>query len=117
MVGTGPLESALRRALPPNVELHGWLPREELTRLFATASGFIHVGEEDFGISMVEALAAGTPVVALGRGGALDVVRPEVDGVLIREPLVDEIRAAVDEVARRRWDASALAARAQALLA
>ena len=113
MVGTGPLEPALRRALPPNVELHGWLPRQELARLFATASGFVHVGEEDFGISMVEALAAGTPVVALGRGGALDVVRPDVDGVLIREPDVDEIRAAVDEVARRRWDASALAARAQ----
>ena len=113
MVGTGPLEPALRRTLPPNVHLHGWLPRDELARLFATASGFVHVGEEDFGISMVEALAAGTPVVALGRGGALDIVRPDADGVLIREPDADEIRAAVDEVARRRWDASALAARAQ----
>jgi glycosyltransferase involved in cell wall biosynthesis len=113
MVGTGPLEPALRRALPPNVELHGWLPRQELARLFATASGFVHVGEEDFGISMVEALAAGTPVVALGRGGALDIVRPDADGVLICEPSADEIRAAVDEVACRRWDTSALAARAR----
>ena len=113
MLGTGPLEPALRRALPPNVELRGWLPRRELARLFAAASGFVHAGEEDFGISMVEALAAGTPVVALGRGGALDIVRPDADGVLIREPDPDEIRVAVDEVARRRWDASALAAQAQ----
>ena len=103
----------LRRACRRMSSCSGWLPRQELARLYATASGFVHVGEEDFGITMVEALAAGTPVVALGRGGALDIVRPDVDGVLIREPDVDEIRAAVDEVARRRWDASALAARAQ----
>ena len=41
------------------------MPRERLAELFAAAAGFIHVGEEDFGISMVEALAAGTPVLAV----------------------------------------------------
>ena len=53
--------------------------------LFATAAGFIHVGEEDFGITMVEALAAGTPVLAVDRGGARDIVRANRDGVLIAE--------------------------------
>ena len=105
MVGVGPLEGTLRAALPPNVELLGWLPREQLARLFAGAAGFIHAGEEDFGISMVEALAAGTPVVATDRGGARDIVRPGRDGLLIsdgRDPV--QIAAAVSELAGRTWD-------------
>ena len=70
LVGVGPLAEELRKDLPPNVTLLPWVERDELVRLFEQAGGFIHVGEEDFGISMVEALAAGTPVVALDRGGA-----------------------------------------------
>jgi glycosyltransferase involved in cell wall biosynthesis len=113
MVGVGPLESELRRNLPENVELRPWLPRQELVRLFEQSSGFLHVGEEDFGISMVEALAAGTPVVALARGGALDIVRDGVDGVLVEQPDLGLVRAAVRRIARSQWDAQALAARAR----
>jgi len=109
MVGVGPLERKLRTALPPNVELLGWLPRERLARLYAGAGGFIHVGEEDFGISMVEALAAGTPVLALDRGGARDIVRAGVDGVLIdRAPDPGRIREGVLELGRRPWDRNRL---------
>jgi glycosyltransferase involved in cell wall biosynthesis len=109
MVGLGPLEQQLRAVLPSNVELRGWIEREELARLFAGAGGFIHVGEEDFGISMVEALAAGTPVLAADRGGARDIVRPEQDGVLISDPAnPNAIRAGVRELAGRSWDAAAL---------
>jgi glycosyltransferase involved in cell wall biosynthesis len=113
MVGVGPLEAELRRNLPENVELCPWLPREELVRLFEQSSGFLHVGEEDFGISMVEALAAGTPVVGLARGGALDIVRDGVDGALVERPEVGVVRAAVLRVAQSQWDAQALAARAR----
>ncbi len=112
MVGVGPLEEELRAALPPNVTLLGWMPRERLADLFARAAGFIHIGEEDFGISMVEALAAGTPVIALDRGGARDIVRPHEDGVLVSRPEVEEVRAAVHRVAAERWSAAALAERA-----
>jgi glycosyltransferase involved in cell wall biosynthesis len=113
MVGTGPLERKLRASLPPNVELRGWLEREELEALYARCSGFIHVGEEDFGITMVEALAAGMPVIGLGRGGARDIVRPGVDGELIEEAEVGPLRAAIERVAQRSWDPAALAARAR----
>ena len=68
------------------MELHGWLPRERLVSLFARCSGFIHVGEEDFGITMVEALAAGAPVLAVDRGGARDIVRAGREGVLVSDP-------------------------------
>ncbi len=113
MVGIGPLEEPLRASLPPNVTLHSWLPREELTALFACASGFLHVGEEDFGISMVEALAAGTPVVGYNRGGACDIVRDGVDGILVDRTDPASIRAAVERIAERRWDRAALRARAE----
>jgi glycosyltransferase involved in cell wall biosynthesis len=112
MVGIGPLEDKLRSTLPPNVELRGWVSRQELVSLFERAAGFVHVGEEDFGISMVEALAAGTPVVALSSGGALDIVRDGVDGMLVSRAAVDEVRRAVSSVAEKRWDPQALAARA-----
>jgi glycosyltransferase involved in cell wall biosynthesis len=112
MVGVGPLAGRLRRPLPGNVELRGWLPRAELTALFERAGGFVHAAEEDFGISMVEALAAGAPVIALGRGGALDIVRDGRDGVLIGRAAAEDIRAAVGEVAAGDWDRAALAERA-----
>jgi glycosyltransferase involved in cell wall biosynthesis len=112
MVGIGPQEEELRARLPDNVELRGWISREELRRLYQEAAGFLHVGEEDFGITMVEALAAGAPVIALNAGGARDIVRDGVDGVLVDEPTVDSLCAAVEQVAARDWDRSALAARA-----
>jgi glycosyltransferase involved in cell wall biosynthesis len=112
MVGVGPLEETLRRNLPPNVELRGWVSRDELTDLYATASGFIHVGEEDFGITMVEALAAGVPVLALDRGGARDIVRDGTDGALVGSASVEAIRRGVQVLAGRDWDREALRARA-----
>jgi glycosyltransferase involved in cell wall biosynthesis len=112
MVGVGPLEAKLRASLPENVELLGWLPRGELAALYERASGFIHAGEEDFGITMVEALAAGTPVIALDRGGARDIVRPGEDGLLIEDARPETIAGAVRELAARDWDPDALAARA-----
>jgi len=112
MVGVGPLAARLRHRLPANVELRGWLPRAELCALFERAGGFVHAAEEDFGISMVEALAAGTPVIALARGGALDIVRAGRDGVLIERPAVDELREAVRRAAAGDWDRAGLAERA-----
>ena len=112
MVGVGPLERRLRRNLPPNVELLGWVPRDELARLYGSASGFIHAGEEDFGITMVEALAAGMPVVALDRGGARDIVRDGVDGMLVQDAELRELQTAVRTVAQAEWDPVGLRSRA-----
>jgi len=112
MVGVGPLETRLRQRLPPNVELLGWVSSARLAELYGRASGFVHVGEEDFGITMVEALAAGTPVIALAAGGACDIVRPGTDGLLIERAELQALQAAVREVAERSWDPQALRSRA-----
>jgi len=111
MVGVGPLEARLRERLPANVELLGWVPREQLAQLYAKASGFIHVGEEDFGITMVEALASGTPVIALDRGGARDIVRHEQDGLLLERAEIESLRAAIIEIVGKEWDRGKLVAR------
>jgi len=112
MVGIGPQEEELRAMLPPNVELRGWVSREQLIDLYRGAAGFIHVGEEDFGITMVEALAAGAPVIALDAGGARDIVRDGLDGVLLDEPDAGALRGAVERVAATEWDRGALPSRA-----
>jgi glycosyltransferase involved in cell wall biosynthesis len=110
MVGVGPLESRLRRNLPSNVELRSWVSREELIMLFERSSGFLHIADEDFGITMVEALAAGTPVIGLARGGARDIVRTGVDGVLLARLDPELIRSAVRRLRASTWDRAAIAA-------
>ncbi|MDQ2982454.1 MAG: glycosyltransferase [Actinomycetota bacterium] len=112
MVGVGPMEAELRKNLPPNVELRSWVSREELIQLYQQAGGFVHVGEEDFGITMVEALAAGTPVIALNAGGARDIVRDRVDGALIGATDVSALRDAVRSVRNTAWSAEDLNRRA-----
>jgi glycosyltransferase involved in cell wall biosynthesis len=111
MVGVGPCEAELRKRLPKNVELRGWIDRAELVRLYATAGGFVHIGEEDFGISMVESLASGTPVIAADAGGARDIVRPGVDGLLIDRIDVETTRQAVRRVVETDWDREELVRR------
>lgn len=113
MVGIGPQEEELRERLPENVELRGWISREELEGLYRQAAGFIHVGEEDFGITMVEALAAGAPAIALNAGGARDIVRDGSDGILLAEASVESLREAVARVAETDWDRRRLAERAE----
>jgi glycosyltransferase involved in cell wall biosynthesis len=112
MVGIGPLESRLRATLPPNVELRSWVSREELADLYASSSGFIHIGEEDFGITMVEAMASGTPVIALDRGGARDIVRHGTDGLLLEHADAELLRDALGRVASETWNPSELEVRA-----
>lgn len=81
VVGDGPLLDTLRRHAPPNVTFVGRVDDDQWAREMASCRALIFPGEEDFGIVPVEAMAAGRPVIALGRGGAMESVRgPMVDG-------------------------------------
>lgn len=75
VVGTGPMARQLRAAAPPNVHFMGHLSDDEVRLQLRQACAFVFAAIEDFGIAPVEALALGTPVVALARGGALDYLR------------------------------------------
>lgn len=77
IVGTGQEEERLKRAAKPNIEFMGWQSDEALPGLYARCKAFIFPGEEDFGITPLEAMASGRPVIAYAKGGALETVRGE----------------------------------------
>jgi len=76
VAGDGPLRRRLQAGAPPGVEFLGRVDDATLARLYARARALLYPQEEDFGIVAVEAQAAGRPVIALGRGGAAETVRP-----------------------------------------
>jgi len=76
IVGGGPQFEELRALAGPTVTFAGRLSDAEVAREMAGAKAFLFPGEEDFGITPVEAQAAGTPVVAFGKGGSLETVVP-----------------------------------------
>jgi glycosyltransferase involved in cell wall biosynthesis len=98
IAGDGPEFAALKRLAGPSIEFCGRVSDEELRELYARCRAFLMPGEEDFGIAAVEALASGKPVIALGRGGALETV-PSIGGLLYRERTDEGLRAAIE-----RWD-------------
>ena len=77
VIGEGQDADSLRRMANPNVHFKGWLDDFSISNHYACCRAFVFCGEEDFGISLLEAQATGRPVIALGRGGALETVIPD----------------------------------------
>jgi glycosyltransferase involved in cell wall biosynthesis len=75
VVGDGPEMKRVKAVAGPNVEVLGYQPTPVLRDLMQRSRAFIFAAEEDFGITPVEAQACGTPVIAFGRGGALETIR------------------------------------------
>jgi glycosyltransferase involved in cell wall biosynthesis len=88
----------LKRIAQGNIEFCGRTSDAELRELYARCRAFLIPAEEDFGITAVEALASGKPVVALGRGGALETVplSDPLGGILYDEPTDDALAQAVE---------------------
>ena len=112
IIGTGPLHERLRRQVPPNVSLLGYVSRAEIIERLSRARSLILPGVEDFGITPLEAMALGTPVVALRAGGALDSVVHGATGIFFDEPMVKSLRQALDEVEGLEWNREAIRRRA-----
>lgn len=93
VAGAGPEYRRLRAVAGNTVEFLGKVSDKDLRELYARCRAFLLPGEEDFGMTPVEALASGKPVIALGRGGALETV-PRFGGVFYEEPSVEQIEAA-----------------------
>ena len=117
IVGDGPEYRRLKRLAAPNVEFCGRLSDEELRNQYARCRALLSPGEEDFGITSVESLASGKPVIALGRGGALEAVPAEDPrgGVLYDVPDEAHLQAAINtfDALESRYSAPALQAWAQ----
>lgn len=80
IIGRGPEYKKLAAMTGEMVKLTGWVSDEEMSELYAKSAGFIFASYEDFGVAPVEALAAGIPVIAYKAGGALDYIKPGING-------------------------------------
>jgi glycosyltransferase involved in cell wall biosynthesis len=103
VLGDGPQRERIRAAAAgaANISLLGEVPREDLRDWFRRARAFVFAADEDFGIVPLEAQACGTPVIALGQGGALETVRgaPGTDrtGLFFADDSPASIAAAIRE--------------------
>ncbi len=99
VIGDGPEMAKIRAKAGPNVTLMGYQSFNVLLDYLQRAKAFVFAAEEDFGILPVEAQACGTPVIAFGKGGALETVRGQTDdrptGVFFTDQTSTAIQAAV----------------------
>lgn len=97
VIGSGPDTERLKKLAGPTITFTGRISDEELVKRAQSAKAFLFPNEEDFGISAVEALAAGTPVIAYAKGGALDIVQDGETGVLFKEQTVESLIEAMQK--------------------
>ena len=108
VIGDGPQQKMLKAMAGPSVRFLGRLADAEVRRHYAECRGLILPGEEDFGITPLEANAAGRPVIAYRAGGALDTVIHRETGILFDEQTPDCLAEAVIQAQAQPWDRPAL---------
>lgn len=91
VIGNGPDNGRLRKLAGPTITFAGRLSDTELEKAFASTHALIFPGLDDFGITPLEAIASGTPVIAYRGGGALDYVVPGKTGVFFEPQTIDAL--------------------------
>jgi glycosyltransferase involved in cell wall biosynthesis len=104
IIGDGPERSRLEHRAGANIRFLGAQPDVSVVNAMQRCRAFVFAGEEDFGIVMAEAQACGKPVLALGRGGATEIVEPGVTGILFEDQSTDGVLDALEQFDRSRFD-------------
>lgn len=104
VVGSGRQEAELKARAGPNIEFTGPVGDARLKELYAGCRAFIFPGEEDFGITPLEAQASGRPVIAYGAGGALETVVQGVTGEFFGTQTAECLAETVSRFDERRYD-------------
>jgi len=110
--GDGPEYVSLKRQARENITFVGRIADAEKMSLMAHAQAFIHPQLEDFGITPVESMAVGRPVIGYGKGGITETVIPEVTGILFARQSWDMLYEAVREFEKKTWDTDRIKAHA-----
>jgi glycosyltransferase involved in cell wall biosynthesis len=113
VVGDGRARVDLQAMAGPNVEFLGQLDDGTVAKLLARCKALILPAAEDFGMTAVEAQAAGRPVIAYGRGGALESVIEGETGLFFAQPTVDSLVKAMEAFEERDWSPEASRRNAQ----
>ncbi len=115
MIGTGEMAPEIKRLAGPNIRIVDRMSFADLRKAYATSRALLYTAEEDFGIVPVEMMASGRPVLAYGRGGALETIEQGVTGLCFPEQTVPSVIAGVQ--AMEQWlpsfDPAVAVARAQ----
>ena len=96
VIGEGEQYDELKKKEGSNVSILGRVPWDECKKFLANAKALIFPGVEDFGMVPVEAMACGTPVIAFGKGGALETVKDGVSGLFFYEQSVSSLNACIE---------------------
>jgi glycosyltransferase involved in cell wall biosynthesis len=112
--GDGPDRKRLEAMAGPNVTFTGFVSDEEVANLFVSSEAFIFPLLDDFGVVGIEALAAGTPVIAYKAGGALDYVEEGKTGIFFNEQTAESLVAALEKFEKTSFDHAAIRRSAQA---
>lgn len=115
VIGDGPGSDQLKQRAGRNVTFLGWQSRSKIAEYLSRARAFIFAADEDFGIAPVEAQAAGCPVIAYRKGGAIETVIEGKTGLFFDEQSQTSLSRAVEtfEETRANFDPGEIAAHAQ----
>ncbi|MBI4013387.1 MAG: glycosyltransferase [Candidatus Rokubacteria bacterium] len=112
LIGVGSEEARLRRRAGPTVRFLGWQDDVALRAALARCRAFVFPAEEEFGIAPLEAMAAGRPVIAYGRGALTETVVDGVTGLLFREQTPEALVDALRRFEVTGWSAEKIRAHA-----
>lgn len=113
IVGGGQDQARLRSMAGPNIRFLGQISNDEVDQWWSGAKALIFPGEEDFGITPLESMASGVPVIAYGSGGACETITPQT-GILFPDQSVDSLIAAIKDFEGRSQEFSLDVLRARA---
>jgi glycosyltransferase involved in cell wall biosynthesis len=113
VAGKGPEEPALRKIAGPTVKFIKSPSDQEVRDLYANCKAFIFPGLEDFGITPVEAMAAGKPVICYGKGGATETVIDGVTGIYHSQQTVASLVEAIQKFEKTSFDEKEIIKRAK----
>jgi len=113
VIGTGRLEQYLKSIAGPTVEFLGWQSDEQVAQILARSQGLIFPPKEDAGLTPLESMAAGRPVLAYGAGGALETIQSGVTGEFFSEPTVASLVSALSKFDPNQYNSQEIRTQAE----